>query len=101
MNITETVVEVTSHKIGTISETFSALKQAEKHNLHTILSARSGETEDNFISDLSIGWNIKQLKVGSFSRSERLSKWNQCLRIAEELNNNFAMHMPPNLWDNF
>ncbi|MDA9655219.1 phosphopyruvate hydratase, partial [Pelagibacteraceae bacterium] len=94
-------VLIKPNQIGTISETFSALKQAESLNLHTILSARSGETEDNFISDLSIGWNIKQLKVGSFSRSERLSKWNQCLRVAEELNNNFAMHAPPNLWTKF
>ena len=94
-------VLIKPNQIGTISETYDALKQSEKLNLHTILSARSGETEDNFISDLSIGWNIKQLKVGSFSRSERLSKWNQCLRVAEDMNNNFAMHTPPNLWDKF
>ena len=94
-------VLIKPNQIGTISETYDALKQSEKLNLHTILSARSGETEDNFISDLSIGWNIKQLKVGSFSRSERLSKWNQCLRVAEDMNNKFAMHTPPNLWDKF
>lgn len=91
-------VLIKPNQIGTISETFNALKEAEKFNLHTILSARSGETEDSFISDLCVGWNIKQLKVGSFSRSERLSKWNQCLRIGEELNNNFSMHTQPNLW---
>ena len=92
-------VLIKPNQVGTISETFNALKQSENLNLHTILSARSGETEDNFISDLSVGWNMRQLKVGSFSRSERLSKWNQCLRIGEKLNNNFAMHTPPNLWD--
>ena len=92
-------VLIKPNQIGTISETLNALKQAEKLNLYTILSARSGETEDSFISDLSVGWNIKQLKVGSFSRSERLSKWNQCLRIGEELNNNFAMHTQPKLWN--
>ena len=92
-------VLIKPNQIGTITETFNALIQAEKLNFYSILSARSGETEDNFISDLSVGWNIKQLKVGSFSRSERLSKWNQCLRIGEELNNNFAMHPQPNLWN--
>ena len=55
----------------------------------SILSARSGETEDSFIADLCVGWNVKQFKVGSLSRSERLSKWNQCLRIGEKLNNSF------------
>ena len=58
----------------------------------SILSARSGESEDNFISDLSVGWKMKQLKVGSFSRSERMSKWNQCLRIGEKFKSKNAMH---------
>ena len=61
----------------------------------SIISADQ-ESEDNFISDLSVGWNMKQLKVGSFSRSERLSKWNQCLRIGEQLNKKYAMHR---IWD--
>ena len=58
----------------------------------SILSARSGETEDSFISDLSVGWKMKQLKVGSFSRSERMSKWNQCLRIGEKFKDKYAMY---------
>ena len=58
----------------------------------SILSARSGESEDNFISDLSVGWKMKQLKVGSFSRSERMSNWNQCLRIGEKFKDKSAMH---------
>ena len=65
----------------------------------TILSARSGETEDNFIADLCVGWNIKQIKVGSFSRSERLSKWNQCLRIGEKLNKKYDMHQNIKNWN--
>ena len=89
------------NQIGTISETHNAFKISERLSLFSILSARSGESEDSFISDLSVGWDLKQLKVGSFSRSERLSKWNQCLRIGEELNNNFAMHDQPSLWKNF
>ena len=93
-------VLIKPNQIGTISETLKALQQAQKLSLLTILSARSGETEDSFISDLSVGWDINQLKVGSFSRSERLSKWNQCLRIGEEINNNYAMQPQPSLWNN-
>ena len=80
------------NQIGTISETSNALKLSNELNLMSILSARSGETEDNFISDLSVGWKMKQLKVGSFSRSERMSKWNQCLRIGEKFKDKYAMH---------
>ena len=54
--------------------------------------ATSPLVEDTTISDLSVGWSIKQLKVGSFSRSERLAKWNQCLRIGEKMKNNYLMH---------
>jgi enolase len=50
-----------------------------------IVSARSGETEDTTIVDLAIGWNVGQLKVGSFARSERMVKWNHALRIEEQL----------------
>ena len=85
-------VLIKPNQIGTITESLHALKLSNKLNLMSILSARSGETEDNFISDLSVGWNIKQLKVGSFSRSERLSKWNQCLRIGEKFKDKYAMH---------
>ena len=80
------------NQIGTITETFDALQLSRKLNLMSILSARSGESEDSYISDLSVGWNIQQLKVGSFSRSERLSKWNQCLRIGEHFKDKYAMH---------
>ena len=59
--------------------------------LVNVISARSGETEDTTIADLSVGWQTNQIKVGSFSRSERLTKWNQCLRIGEKLNNSYSM----------
>lgn len=73
------------NQIGTISETLDAFVAAKENGWGTVVSARSGETEDTFISDLSVGWNAGQLKVGSFSRSERLAKWNQILRIEESL----------------
>ena len=77
------------NQIGTISETTDSLNLTRKLGLVDIISARSGETEDVTIADLSIGWQTNQIKVGSFSRTERLAKWNQCLRIGEQLNNNF------------
>ena len=85
-------VLIKPNQIGTISETLNALKLSNELNLMSILSARSGESEDSFISDLSVGWKVKQLKVGSFSRSERMSKWNQCLRIGEKFKNKYAMY---------
>ena len=80
------------NQIGTITETYQAYKLTEELGIINIISARSGETEDVTISDLSIGWQTNQIKVGSFSRSERLAKWNQCLRIGEKLNNSFLMN---------
>ena len=84
-------VLIKPNQIGTISETTDSLNLTRKLGLVDIISARSGETEDVTIADLSIGWQTNQIKVGSFSRTERLAKWNQCLRIGEQLNNNFKM----------
>ena len=70
---------------GTLSETLEAWKVAQELGYSAIVSARSGETEDTTIVDLAIGWNVGQLKVGSFARSERMVKWNHTLRIEEEL----------------
>ncbi|HET9764109.1 MAG TPA: phosphopyruvate hydratase, partial [Casimicrobiaceae bacterium] len=61
------------------------LQAGKAAGLGTIVSARSGETEDVTIAHLAIGWDAGQLKVGSFSRSERMAKWNECLRIEEAL----------------
>ena len=82
---------ITPNQIGTITEAFDSLQLSRKLNLMSILSARSGESEDSYISDLSVGWQTNQIKVGSFSRSERLAKWNQCLRIGEQIKNEFLM----------
>ena len=70
---------------GTLSETLQAWRVAQELGYSAIVSARSGETEDTTIVDLAIGWNVGQLKVGSFARSERMVKWNHALRIEEQL----------------
>jgi enolase len=70
---------------GTLSETLQAWNVAKEMGYSAIVSARSGETEDTTIVDLAIGWNVGQLKVGSFARSERMIKWNHALRIEEQL----------------
>lgn len=78
-------VLIKPNQAGTISETFDALQAARDCGFSTIVSARSGESEDVMISHLSVGWNAGQLKVGSFARSERMAKWNELLRIEEAL----------------
>jgi len=78
-------VLIKPNQAGTISETFDALQAAQACGFSTIVSARSGESEDVMISHLSVGWNAGQLKVGSFARSERMAKWNELLRIEEAL----------------
>lgn len=78
-------VLIKPNQAGTISETLDALRAAQACGFSTIVSARSGESEDVMISHLSVGWNAGQLKVGSFARSERMAKWNELLRIEEAL----------------
>ncbi|MEM7464594.1 MAG: enolase [Pseudomonadota bacterium] len=73
------------NQIGTVSEAVETVKAAKSAGWGTIVSARSGETEDVSISHLSVGLGAGQLKVGSFQRSERMAKWNECLRIQDEL----------------
>ena len=70
---------------GTLSETRRCWDAARAAGYAAIVSARSGETEDTTIVDLAIGWDVGQLKVGSFARSERMAKWNEALRIEERL----------------
>ena len=82
------------NQAGTITEMRNTLKAAQNAGFGTIASARSGETEDVTIVHLAVGWNIGQLKVGAFARSERVAKWNEGLRIEEELGADsiFAAH---------
>ena len=71
------------NQIGTLSETIDTVTLAKKNNFSTIISHRSGETEDTFISDLSVGIDAGQIKTGSLSRSERVAKYNQLIRIED------------------
>ncbi len=73
------------NQIGTLSETLQAVEMAQKAGFGVVISHRSGETEDSFIADLAVATNAGQIKTGSLSRSDRLAKYNQLLRIAEEL----------------
>ena len=80
-------VLIKPNQAGTMTETFAAVEAARVANWGAMLSARSGETEDVTIVHLAVGWGIGQLKVGSFSRSERMAKWNEGIRIEEALGN--------------
>jgi enolase len=73
------------NQAGTLTETRAALDAARTAGFGAIISARSGESEDVTIVHLAVGWGVHQLKVGSFSRSERMAKWNEALRIADSL----------------
>ena len=73
------------NQIGTLSETLQAVKLAQQHDFNTIISHRSGETEDTTIAHLAVGTGAGQIKTGSVSRSERTGKYNELLRIAEHL----------------
>ena len=73
------------NQIGTVTETLDAIEMAKQVGYTTVVSHRSGETEDYFISDLVVGVNGGQIKTGSMSRSDRIAKYNQLIRIEEEL----------------
>ena len=73
------------NQIGTLTETAEAVSMAQEANFHTVMSHRSGETEDTIIADLSVAMNCEQIKTGSLCRGERIGKYNQLLRIEEEL----------------
>lgn len=82
---TANAVLIKLNQIGTVSETISAIRRTQAAGWLPVVSARSGETEDAFISHLAVATDAGQLKVGSFSRSERMSKWNEVLRIERAL----------------
>ena len=75
------------NQIGTITETIETIELAKKHGYKTVISHRSGETEDTTIADLAVGLDLGQIKTGSLSRTDRVCKYNQLMRIEEELNN--------------
>jgi enolase len=82
---TVNAVLIKVNQAGTVTEAKAALEAGQNAGFGTIVSGRSGETEDVTIAHLAVGWNAGQLKVGSFSRSERMAKWNEVLRIEEAL----------------
>jgi enolase len=73
------------NQIGTLSETLNAVEMAHRANFTNVMSHRSGETEDSTIADLAVATNCGQIKTGSLARSDRLAKYNQLIRIEEEL----------------
>ena len=76
---------VKPNQIGTLSETMDAIKLAQRGGMATVISHRSGETSDTFIADLAVAVEARQIKTGSPCRSDRVAKYNQLLRIEEEL----------------
>jgi enolase len=73
------------NQIGTLTETFAAIEMAKRAGYTAVISHRSGETEDSTIADIAVGTNAGQIKTGSLSRSDRIAKYNQLLRIEEDL----------------
>jgi enolase len=73
------------NQIGTLTETFAAIEMAKRSGYTAVVSHRSGETEDSLIADIAVGTNAGQIKTGSLSRSDRIAKYNQLLRIEEDL----------------
>ena len=79
------------NQIGTVSETLETIKLAKENNFKTIISHRSGDSEDTFIADLAVATNSSQIKTGSLARSERVAKYNRLIRIEEKLGNHSKM----------
>ncbi len=73
------------NQIGTLTETFAAIELAKRYNYTSVVSHRSGETEDTTIADIAVATNALQIKTGSLSRTDRIAKYNQLLRIEEDL----------------
>jgi enolase len=92
LNISSNSILIKLNQIGTVSETLDVIKFAQTIGYKTIISHRSGESEDTFIADLAVGTNSNQIKTGSLARSERVAKYNQLLRIEEELGKKARMN---------
>ena len=92
LNNSSNSILIKLNQIGTVTETLEVIKFAHLAGFKTIISHRSGDTEDTFISDMAVGTNSNQIKSGSLARSERVAKYNQLLRIEEELGNKSKMN---------
>ena len=91
LNNSSNSILIKLNQIGTVSETLEVIKFAQIIGYKTIISHRSGDSEDTFIADLAVGTNSNQIKTGSLARSERVAKYNQLLRIEEELGKKASM----------
>ena len=85
LNNSSNAILIKLNQIGTVSETLDVIRFAQIIGYETIISHRSGDSEDTFISDLAVGTNSNQIKTGSLARSERVAKYNQLIRIEEDL----------------
>ncbi len=92
LNMSSNAILIKLNQIGTVSETIEVIKFAKIIGFKTIISHRSGDSEDTFIADLAVGTNSNQIKTGSLARSERVAKYNQLLRIEEELGKKAIMN---------
>ena len=92
LNISSNAILIKLNQIGTVSEAIDVIKFAQIIGFKTIISHRSGDSEDTFIADLAVGTNSNQIKTGSLARSERVAKYNQLIRIEEELGKKARMN---------
>ncbi len=92
LNISSNAILIKLNQIGTVSETIDVIRFAQTIGYKTIISHRSGDSEDTFIADLAVGTNSNQIKTGSLARSERVAKYNQLIRIEEELGKKARMN---------
>ncbi len=92
LNKSSNSILIKLNQIGTVSETLEVIKFAQLIGFNTIISHRSGESEDTFIADLAVGTNSNQIKTGSLARSERVAKYNQLIRIEEKLGKSSKMN---------
>ena len=93
LNLSSNAILIKLNQIGTVSETLDVIKFAQTIGFKTIISHRSGDSEDTFIADLAVGTNSNQIKTGSLARSERVAKYNQLLRIEEQLGKKARMNI--------
>ena len=92
LNLSSNAILIKPNQIGTVSETLDVIKFAQIIGFKTIISHRSGDSEDTFIADLAVGTNSNQIKTGSLARSERVAKYNQLIRIEEDLGKKARMN---------
>ncbi len=92
LNISSNAILIKLNQIGTVSETIDVIRFAQTIGYNTLISHRSGDSEDTFIADLAVGTNSNQIKTGSLARSERVAKYNQLIRIEEDLGKKARMN---------